>query len=73
MKTLSVAIVIASALIAVGLHSLGTGIASSKTDKQIEIDHRIQFSTDDPMPGEIDVNLGIKGQGSPALHIRVDQ
>lgn len=70
MKMLSVAIVIAAALIAYGLHSLGRGVADSNRKHEISIDHKIHFDTNDPFPKQ---SLGIKGEGSPALHIRVDK
>lgn len=73
MKMLSIAIVIAAALIAYGLHSLGRGIADSNRKREISIDHKIHFDTNDPFPKQLDLNLGIKGEGNPALHIRVDK
>ncbi len=73
MKILSVAIVLAAALIGLGLHSLGRGIAETGRDRDLRVDHKILFDTTDPIPHQFDVNLGIKGEGSPALHIRVEQ
>lgn len=73
MKILSLALVMSAALIGLGLHSLGRGIAESGRNRDFTVDHKILFETNDPFPKQLDVNLGIKGEGSPALHIRVDQ
>ena len=73
MRSTNITIVVSAALVALGLHSLGRGIANSSKNREIRIDHRIQFDTNDPFPSQLDVNLGIQGKGSPALHIRLDQ
>lgn len=73
MKLLSFSIVIAAALIAFGLHRLGRGISETNHRREISVDHKILFDTNDPFPKQFDVNLGIKGEGIPALHIRLDQ